>query len=121
VRVLSGGDRDRSLRAASLVYKYGRPKPPSGTKPLPGQLLDEMTQAELLRFAEHREWPARFAPRLRACGWTVSASAATRPNAEAPNFFRELVLDRDVERPPQEGELAVDRRRRHAGLPPSTT
>jgi hypothetical protein len=45
------GDRDRSLRATALAYKYLRPPPaPAGTKPLLEQLLDEMTPEELRRF-----------------------------------------------------------------------
>jgi hypothetical protein len=80
-----GGDRDRSLRALNLAYKHVVPKPPIGAKPVFDEILDEMTSAELLRFAEHREWPARFAPRLRAHGWTVPASAATRTNTDAPD------------------------------------
>src|SRR5262249_11310729 len=60
-----GGDRDRSLRATALAYKYLRPPPaPAGTKPLPEQLLDEMTPEELRRFAASGLWPVRFAARL---------------------------------------------------------
>src|SRR5262245_46282363 len=79
-----GGDRDRSLRALALARKYVVPRPPVGAKSIADQLLDEMTSAELDRFATHREWPARFAPRLRALGFTRrdDADAAT-PNAEA--------------------------------------
>lgn len=61
---LDGGDRDRSLRAAALVYKHGRPKPLPGTKSLPDQLLDEMTPAEADHFAKTGEWPARLRQRL---------------------------------------------------------
>jgi hypothetical protein len=60
-----GGDRDRSLRATALAYKYLRPPPaPAGTKPLPEQLLDEMTVEELRHFAASGRWPVRFASRL---------------------------------------------------------
>src|SRR5262245_339244 len=59
-----GGDRDRSLRALNLAYKHVVPKPPVGAKPVLDEVLDEMTPAELERFATSREWPARFAPRL---------------------------------------------------------
>jgi hypothetical protein len=79
-----GGDRDRSLRALNLAYKHVVPKPPVGAKPVLDEVLDEMTPAELERFATSREWPARFAPRLRACGWTTPPAAA-RPNAEGPD------------------------------------
>jgi hypothetical protein len=81
----SEGDRDRSLRAASLIYKYGRPRPSADAKPLPEALFDEMSPAELERFAVHREWPARFAPRLRAAGWQIDRSGAAPTLAEAPD------------------------------------
>jgi hypothetical protein len=60
-----GGDRDRSLRATALAYKYLRPPPaPAGTKPFLDQLLDEMTPDELRHLAASGLWPVRFAARL---------------------------------------------------------
>jgi hypothetical protein len=60
-----GGDRDRSLRATALAYKYLRPPPaPPASKPLVEQLLDEMTPEELRCFADSGRWPVRFASRL---------------------------------------------------------
>jgi hypothetical protein len=61
---VDGGDRDRSLRAASLVYKHGRPRPQPGEKPLADQLLDEMDQQELETFIQEKRWPERFRDRL---------------------------------------------------------
>ena len=91
------GDRDRSLRALNLAHKYLVPRPSAGTKPVPEQLLDEMSPAELEQFAVHRKWPARFAPRLRALGFTRrdDADAAT-PNAEAADAAD---ADPDVSQP----------------------
>jgi hypothetical protein len=78
-----GGDRDRSLRALGLAHKYLVPKPAADAKPILDEVLGEMTTAELQQFATSGRWPARFAPRLRALGWTVPASAPTSPSAEA--------------------------------------
>jgi hypothetical protein len=79
----SEGDRDRSLRAASLIYKHGRPRPVPGSKSPLDQLFDEMAPAELEQFAVHREWPARFGTRLRALGFTRRDDAdATETSAE---------------------------------------
>src|SRR5262245_7458402 len=61
---VDGGDRDRSLRAASLVYKHGRPRPQPGEKPLADRLLDEMDQQELETFITEKRWPERFRDRL---------------------------------------------------------
>jgi hypothetical protein len=61
---VDGGDRDRSLRAASLVYKHGRPRPQPGEKPLADRLLDEMDQQELETFIQEKRWPERFRDRL---------------------------------------------------------
>jgi hypothetical protein len=86
-----GGDRDRSLRATALAYKYLRPPPvPAGTKPLLDQLLDEMTPEELRRFAASGRWPVRFAARLgqapAADDPTGSGTgSAAEPSAEAPS------------------------------------
>jgi hypothetical protein len=80
-----GGDRDRSLRAASLVYKLAhRAASPAANRNggaggvgSVDYLLDQMSPAELERFAEHRLWPARFARYL-------PATAATDPPLSAP-------------------------------------
>src|SRR5262249_862931 len=79
---VDAGDRDRSLRAASLVYKHGRPRPQPGEKPLADRLLDEMDQQELENL-HHGEavapalpgppWPRRGSPRRR-CATTTRAS-----------------------------------------------
>src|SRR5262245_12470476 len=58
---VDAGDRDRSLRAASLVYKHGRPRPQPGEKPLADRLLDEMDQQELENL-HHGEAVARAVP-----------------------------------------------------------
>jgi len=68
------GDRDRSLRAASLVYKIVRratPSAPIAGSALSGrgsldQLLDQLSPIELRRLADHGVWPKRLAPFLRA-------------------------------------------------------
>src|SRR5262249_36592860 len=90
----SEGDRDRSLRAASLIYKHGRPRPVPGSKSPLDQLFDEMSADELRQSAEPGKWPPRLKSRLRAVGFTRcdDADAAT-PNAEAPGAAH---ADRDV-------------------------
>jgi hypothetical protein len=86
-----GGDRDRSLRATALAYKYLRPPPaPAGTKPLLDQLLDEMTPEELRRFADSGLWPVRFASRLGQAPAADDRSGsgtggAPEPSADAPS------------------------------------
>jgi hypothetical protein len=80
-----GGDRDRSLRAASLVYKLAhRAVPPAANRNgyaggvgSVDYLLDQMSPAELERFADHRVWPARFARYLRATAATDPPLSAT--------------------------------------------
>jgi hypothetical protein len=83
-----GGDRDRSLRATALAYKYLRPPPaPAGTKPLLEQLLDEMTPEELRRFAASGRWPVRFAARLgdpRSADSSTARSATGAGRTRAP-------------------------------------
>jgi hypothetical protein len=83
-----GGDRDRSLRATALAYKYLRPPPaPAGTKPLLEQLLDEMTPEELRRFAASGRWPVRFAARLgdpRSTDSPTARSAGDAGRARTP-------------------------------------
>jgi hypothetical protein len=86
-----GGDRDRSLRATALAYKYLRPPPaPAGTKPLAEQLLDEMTPEELRRLAASGLWPVRFAARLGQAPAADDPSGSgtgdtPEPSAEAPS------------------------------------
>jgi hypothetical protein len=91
-----GGDRDRSLRATALAYKYLRPPPaPAGTKPLPEQLLDEMTVEELRHFAASGLWPVRFAALLGQVPAADDRSGsgtgdAPEPSAEAPSAEPDL-------------------------------
>jgi hypothetical protein len=78
-------DRALGLRGIAMVYKHAVPRPlAEGAKPFPECLFDEMTTDELECYAITRVWPARFASRLRAAGWTLSAFAAAPEAAEAP-------------------------------------
>jgi hypothetical protein len=83
-----GGDRDRSLRATALAYKYLRPPPaPAGTKPLLETLFDEMTVEELRHFAASGLWPVRFAARLgdpRSADRPTARSAGDTRSARTP-------------------------------------
>src|SRR5262249_52323389 len=65
-----GSARARSLRALAMARKYVVPRPSADAKPALDGILDEMSPAELEQFAVHGEWPARFAARLRALGFT---------------------------------------------------
>jgi hypothetical protein len=81
-----GRDRDRSLRALAMARKYVVPRPPADAKPVPEQLLDEMTPTELEQFAVHRKWPERFRSRLRALGCTADdGSTVDAPAAATPS------------------------------------
>src|SRR5262249_61407527 len=81
----AGGDRARSLGAASLVYKLPHGAAPPAVNRNGGAggvgsvdyLLDQMSPAELERLAKHGVWPARFARYLRA-------TATTDPPLSAP-------------------------------------
>jgi hypothetical protein len=100
-----GGDRDRSLRATALAYRYLRPPPAAtGTKPLAEQLLDEMTPEELRSLAASGRWPVRFAARLGqapAVGDPIGSGTgcAPEPSAEVPSA--EPVLTPPTAPPPE--------------------
>jgi hypothetical protein len=141
-----GGDRDRSLRAASLVYKLAhRAAPPavnaSGTGPRGSvdQLLDQMTQEELRRLADHGIWPRRLAHFLRATTTDPplldpppepeSGSPASDPQPPLPRSHRApqrtaeraepvAVADYDARQALIEQQAEDLRRALHAPLPP---
>jgi hypothetical protein len=55
------------LQASKSVLEYAGVEPPRQVEvTTPDRILDQMTAAELLRFAERRVWPERFRDLLRA-------------------------------------------------------
>jgi hypothetical protein len=88
------GDRDRSLRATALAYKYVRP-PQTARAGIAGRttgdIFDGWTSAELAAFAERKIVPRRFASRFIA-NLTHSEPSAIPPPA-AKDVVRAPVAD----------------------------
>jgi hypothetical protein len=118
-----GGDRDRSLRATALAYKYLRPPPaPAGTKPLPEQLLDEMTVEELRRFAAWGSGPSASPPALaiRALPTAPPPGAPEMPGARARQVSARQSIGapgRRVRRPPARATSGSAKRKPTSGRP----
>jgi hypothetical protein len=115
---IDAGDRDRSARVATMIYRHARPKPLPGTQSPSDWLLDQMTAQELENLAEHRLWPARFARYLRATATTdppllapsdAPADGVRVPVAEAPAGAASRASVDDAPLPPDDARPYHDR------------
>jgi hypothetical protein len=93
---LSGTCQDprTRLQASKAVLSYAGVEPPTRIEvTTPERILDQMTAAELARFAERRVWPERFRELLRAflpapaapSGETIVEATVALPDDEPPD------------------------------------